>query len=62
MNEDIRVYKRMKTFAFTKTVNGANYPTLQLGGVRVPNDVMEETFNEMFARFFPSDEKRKREE
>ena len=62
MNEDLRVYNGANTLAFTKTVNGANYPKLQLDGVRVPNDVMEEAFNEMFARLFPGPEKRKREE
>ena len=62
MNEDIRVYKGTNTLAFTKTVNGASYATLQLDGVRVPNDVMEDAFNEVFARLFPGAEKRKREE
>ena len=33
MNEDLRVYNGSKTLAFTKSVNGANYPTLQLDGV-----------------------------
>ena len=60
MSEDLRVYKGTKTLAFTKTVNGTNYPTLQLDGVRVPIDVAEEAFNEMFARMFPGLEKRKR--
>ena len=60
--EDLRVYNGTKTLAFTKTVTGANYPTLQLDGVRVPIDVVEEAFNEMFARLFPGLEKRKREE
>ena len=49
MNEDIRVYNGAKRLAFTKKVNGANYPTLQPDGVRIPTDVAEETFNEVFA-------------
>jgi hypothetical protein len=60
MNEDLRVYNGSKTLAFTKTVNGAIYPSLQLDGVRVPIDAVEEAFNEMFARLFPGPEKRKR--
>ena len=54
MNEDHHVYNGTKTLAFTKTV--------QLDGVRVPIDVVEEACNEIFARLFPGLEKRKREE
>ena len=58
---DISVYTDMKTLAFHKVVNNANYPTTVIEGAPLPSDVIKDAFNEMYNSLFPDSCKRARE-